>query len=231
MRRLSAILLILVLGFFSYSLISKKEKKEPYDVIIKYVNILDGTGEKQIFKGNIGIRNGYIESVGYINDNESPSFDASGLTAIPFPLPFSKNKKMLEHLYQYSYPRYPAERIYLMTSPYAGRSLLEVSQEKGFTALETYKYLWDELADQKVILIPKEYVVKKKDIVNLLAGLTGKRAEYLGIKDSGVIKESYKADIYLYNTKDYSEEKLMELLLSGKLPEPLYKIRDGRFIP
>lgn len=243
MRRFLALIIIALLGVTSYFLFLNiftglKVKgynyqlgvKEPYDVIIKYVSILDGTGENEMFKGDIGIRDGDIAFVGYLNDNESPFFDATGLTAIPCPIPFSKNDDMLEHLFVNSYPRYPAERIYVMSPPYNGRSLFEIAQEKGQTVAHTYKLLLNEIAGDKIILIPEKYVINKRDTIHLLAGLTGKRAINFDIKDRGAIRKGYRADIYLYKTEDYTKEELKALLLTGKLPVPLYVIKDGRFL-
>ncbi|MCR4442558.1 MAG: hypothetical protein QHH10_10125 [Peptococcaceae bacterium] len=204
---------------------------EPYDLVIKHARILDGTGENGPFRGDIAIRDGYICGVGYINQKNSPVFDAGGLTAIPWPLQFNKEDGFVEHLLKTSYPRYEAGEIYLLEGPYRGLSLAEAASALGVSPGEMFLRLSGEYpAGSKVILVPQREPAGETGVKELLAGLTSFRAEVLGEKDRGAVKAGCQADLYLFKTMDYPEEKLLQLLKRGSVPEPVFRLRAGKFL-
>jgi len=204
---------------------------EPYDLVIKHVRILDGTGENGPFRGDIAIRDGYICGVGYINQKNSPVFDAGGLTAIPWPLRFKKEDGFVEHLLQTSYPRYEEEEIYLLEGPYGGLSLAEAASELGVTPGEMFARLSGEYpAGARVILVPLRKPAGEPGVKELLAGLTSCRAEALGERDRGAVKAGCRADLYLFKTVDYPEEKLIQLLRRGSVPDPVFRLQAGKFL-
>lgn len=240
-KRLIIILLLLIISFVAvFSILQGLKSKgysylfrtnKPYDLVIKYAQILDGSGTNKIFRGDIAIRDGEVIGVGYVNAQDSPVFDAGGLTIIPCPIEIQKNQETLEHLLKNCYPRYPADQIYIQDSPYEGLSLRQIACEVGKSVDSAYKLLEVKAEPgTKVLLIPFAFDQNKVSNEELLAQLTGYRAEFFSLLDRGIIKAGYKADFYLYKSRDISEESLNVLLKRGRVPEPVYKIKEGKFI-
>jgi len=241
-KRLFFLLFIGVMSFFialniftglkikGYNYIFRATK--PYDLVIKHAMILDGTGENEAFRGDIGIRDGYIVGVGYINAKDSPVFDGGGLTFIPAPVRVEKCEGVLEHLLSTSYPRYPAHEIFLLDPPYEGLSLAQAARAKGVTPEEMFKYLnvSPNAYSAKVLLAPLQ--IREDDdsgVKEMLARLTMYRAGIMGRKDLGCIRDGFRADMYVFKTMDYSEERLRDLFSKGDLPAPVYRIERGKF--
>jgi len=205
--------------------------KEPYDLVLKHAMVLNGTGEEELYRADIAIRNGYIVGVGYINPKESLVFDAGGLTIIPWPIRIEAGDKVVEHLLKNVYPRYSADEVFLQNEPYQGLSITEAAIFAELTPLELMNSLIkSDNTVAKVLIAP--IIIKKEEASakEMLARLTGYRAEFLEIEDRGIIDSGKKADFYIFKTRDYVDEKLIELLRRGAVPEPLYKVQNGKFI-
>ncbi len=243
MRWIKIGLLALVLGITSYFLslnifTSLKVQgysylfraKEPYDLVVKHALILDGTGINGKFRGDIAIRDGCIVGVGYVNPKDSPVLEAGGLTVLPFPIPVVKGEGVIEHLMVNSYPRYPAEDIFLIDPPYAGLSLLQASRVQGVSPEQMVKVLTAEHNTRKVLLLPLSSLQKGSEEKDLVASLTGARAQLLGKENEGVIKTGYKANLYFFKTYAYEGDKLAEVLKKGVFPEPVYLVREGKVV-
>lgn len=244
MRRIGIVMLILILALASYQLslnyfMGLKVKgysylfrpSEPYDLVIKHALIMDGTGQNDRFRGDIALRDGRIVGVGYVNPQDSPVFDAGGLTFIPYPLGIENHPDILEHTLNGSFPRYPAQEIYLQDPPFRGLNILEAAEVRGVTPEELFKQLNYTLgAEAKILLIPFFY--QKGDYSNkeLLARLTGYRAIFYARDQEATIEAGCRANFYIFKTNDYSEESLNSLLRKGSLPEPLLKMEGGKFL-
>ncbi len=245
MRRVKILISILLLGVLSYYvnlyvftglkvhgysyLISTAA--EPYDLVIKYAEILDGSGVNDRFRGDIAIRDGYIVAVGFVNAQDSPVFDAGGLTVLPYPVALQKNGRGVEHLLATSYPRFPASEIYLTQPPYDGLNLTQIAFAQGLPIDETFNKLKNALPPEtKAYLISFPFESENGTNRELAAQLTGHRAQFYGLKDCGIVQSGYQADFYLYKTRDYTDEDLNRLLRKGSFPDPLYKIDDGKFL-
>lgn len=239
-KRLTLVLIVLIISFIAvlsvlqglknkgYSYLFHTNK--PYDLVIKYAQILDGAGENKAFRGDIAVRDGKIVGVGYVNAQDSPVFDAGGLTIIPWPIKIEKTEEALEHLLRHSYPRYPADQIFLQDPPYEGLSLRQAAYELGMGVDSAYKILEKQAEPEtKVWLIPFDFAKDKFSNEELLAQLTGYRAEFFGLQDQGIIRKDYKADFYIYKSRDVSAESLNVLLKRGRIPEPIYKVKEGNF--
>lgn len=231
------------LGFFSLP-------KEPvsaaetitatYDLVIKHAQILDGTGEKAIFRGDIAIKDGKIAKVGYVAENELngfkkvPVFDAGGLTVMPCPLKQIQSNGVVEHLFRTSYPRYPAHYLYFQEEPYAMRNLLQVAKQRGETPEKTFAALCEQLpSNAKVYLLPLELDEKKLEegsygVEKLVAFLTGDLALTMGEKEVGRIQEGCIADLHFFITREYDEKMLFELLLKGETPTIAVCCKHGK---
>ncbi len=225
----------LVLNIFTglrvqgYSYLFRATK--PYDLVLKHALIIDGSGENEPFRGDIAITDGYIAAVGYINAKESQIFDAGGLSVIPCPVKIKKNDEVVEHLLRTSFPRYPAENIFLREPPYEGLSLAQAARTAGLSAAEMSKSLITGAgADSKVFLVAVKGKEGDESNEELLALLTGYKAKALGEKNSGFIRAGYKADFYIYKTADFTREELNLLLAKGAVPTPVHRIEGGKFI-
>ena len=53
-----------------------------FSLLIKNVNIIDGTGNTS-YKGSIGVKNNKIKSIGDVKGDSGKIIDAKGLTAVP----------------------------------------------------------------------------------------------------------------------------------------------------
>ena len=243
MRWLKVSLLLLIMGIASYFsslfLFSSLKvhgysylfrAKEPYDLVVKHALILDGSGLNGKFRGDIAIRDGYIVGVGYVNPKDSPLLEAAGLTAVPALIPVEEGEEVLEHLLPNSYPRYPAEDIFLLDPPYAGLSLLQASVKQETSPEQLVKILSAGSNTRKVLLLPLSSLQKGSEEKDLVAGLTGFRAQLLGIADEGIIKAGYKANLHFFKTYDFEGDKLAEVLRKGELPPPVYLIREGKVL-
>jgi len=114
---------------------------QPYDLVIKHAYILDGTGENGKFRGDLAIRDGLIVGVGYVNPEDSPVFDAGGLTILPVPLPLEKNDETVEHVLATCYPRYLPQNIYLQEGRYQGLNLEQTAAALGLSVDSAFKIL------------------------------------------------------------------------------------------
>jgi len=205
--------------------------KEPYDLVIKHAVVLNGTGEKEPFRADIAVRNGYIVGVGFINPKASPVFDAGGLTIIPWPVKIKAGEQIIEHLLSTAYPRYNAEEIFLLTAPYEGLSLAETAYAAKLSEVEMYNRIrLDSDSETKVLIAEIENKTEELSAKEYLARLTGYRAILMGIEDRGTIEDGKMADFYILKTIDYPEEKLLELFRQGFFPEPIYRVQNGIFL-
>lgn len=244
LRRLLIILLIIFLGVGSYFgtgfLINKLNVKgyetlfvaeRPYELVIKYAQILDGSGVNNRFRGDIAIRDGIIVGVGYVNAKNSPVFDAGGLTVVPWSIPLEKGPGLVEHPFIGSFPHYPAESIILQEPPYQGFSLLEAANSRGVSPDEMFRLLKGTTDTADIVLLaPFEFGAQTPTTRELVARLTGYRAEVSGMKGVGQIKAGFKADFYFFKTGDYNDEALNRLLAAGSLPPPLSRVKEGKFL-
>lgn len=248
MRRIRNILLIMLLGaityylvFYTFSFLKVQgytymfRVNTPYDLVIKHAMILDGTGINDMFKGDIAIRDGYIAGVGYVNAKDSPVFDAGGLTAVPMPVGINKTGKISEHLFATAFPRYPAQYIFFREGPYKGLNLAQIAKRRGENSARTFAYLTGRLNQkEKVYLVPLELDEGKLgegrySLSELMAYLTGSQALAQGMKDRGMIKAGYRADILFFVNRDYNEDQLKSLFLKGELPAIVSYCRKGIF--
>ncbi len=212
---------------------------EPYDLVVRNAVILDGTGLNAAFRGDLALRDGYIAALGYIRPKDSPVYDAGGLTVIPWPIAVEEIcgdntdsgdenglasdycTNILKHLLEGSYPRYPAEEIFFPEGPYRGLTLAQAACAHETTEQALYDALKKEMPPQTVVLlVSARYNKEDRSSEELLARLTGYRAELLGWGESGRIKEGCRADFYFFKSHDYSEDELRKLLLQGRIPQP-----------
>jgi len=242
LRRLKIIILLVFVAVISYGFyfflftaiqadenVQLPNKETTYDLVIKHALILDGTGEKERFRGDIAIKNGRIVEVGSVRELDFPTFDAGGLTVMPMPVRPTKDNEAVEHLFKNSYPRYPAHYLYFQDGPYQGYNLAQVSQQRGETLQNTFKHLQMQLsAMTKVLLVPLE--LGEESLPELAAYLTGNPAKAMKKDNLGMIKPGYKADLYFFITRDYDEESLKQLFLKGKLPEPALYCQEGKLL-
>jgi hypothetical protein len=210
-----------------------------YDLVIKYAQIMDGTGEKAVYRGDIAIKDGKIVKVGYVAENELAGpkrvsvFDAGGLTVMPFPVSINRGDQLVEHLFATSYPRYPAHYLYFQDGDYAGLNLLQVARQKGEKPEQTFKALCVQLPENtKVYLLPVASDEQKggKDsysVEELVAVYTGELAAALGRKDAGTIEAGRNADLYFFITHHYDEQSLRELLYNGEFPALALSCKQG----
>lgn len=204
---------------------------QPYDLVIKHAAILDGTGLNDLFRGDIAIRDGKIVGVGYVNPKNSPVFDAGGLLLLPYPVKIEKSPEVVEHLLNTSYPRFPAEEIFLQEPPYQGLSLAEAARMRGVPPEEVFKFLKNTSPPTaKVYLVPFFYRENDYSAKEMLARLSGYRAQFLGEEKRGRIQAGCQADMYVYKILDYPEDRLNEFLQKGILPEPVNRIEKGKFL-
>ncbi len=235
-----------VLGTISYyclvqgKILSAAEAHSSYDLVIKHALILDGTGEKKLFRGDIAIRAGEIVEMGYIPEKQlrdvpkESVFDAGGLMAMPFPVTPEKTAGVVEHVFRTSYPRYPAHYLYFQEEPYAGCSLAQVARQRGETPEQTFAYLRNLLpVSTKVYLVPIELAEEKIragdfELPELVASCTGYLAEIMEKEKRGKIKKGCRADLYFFKTHDYGEKALSELFLKGELPSLAVCCREGK---
>lgn len=238
------ILIVFVLAVISYiastGLFSSLKAKgysglfnsnKPYDLVIKHAFIIDGTGEKAKFRGDIAISKGNIAAVGTIDPIDTPIFDAGGLVVIPAPYPFHKSDSALEHVLASCYPRYRAQDIYFQNEPYQGLNLEQVAEDLGLTVAEAFNVLKDSLGPKAKVYLTN--FPKQEEITTMeeyLARLTGYRANYSNKTGQGVIKEGATADLYFFLSKDFDDETLTELFKKGKTPTPLFTMKDGKFV-
>jgi hypothetical protein len=204
--------------------------KQPYDLVIKHAMVLNGTGEEDLYRADIAIRNGRIVGIGYINPKESLVFDAGGLTLIPWPIPIEAGEKVVEHLLSNAYPRYSADEVFLQNGPYKGLNLSEAAMSAEITPEELFSSLISSNDTTAKVLIAPLIINEEISTKEMLARLTGHRAEFLEIEDRGIIDKGRKADFYVFKTRNYSDEKLIKILRRGEVPEPIYKVQNGKFL-
>ncbi len=221
---------------------------EPYDLVIRNAVILDGTGLNAAFRGDLALLDGYIAALGYIRQKNSPVYDAGGLTVIPRPIAIEEIcgdntdsgdetklaaeycSDILKHLLEGSYPRYPAEEILFPTGLYRGQTLAQAACAQKTSEQALFDALKKEMPSQAIVLlVPARYNKEDRSNEELLARLTGYRAELLGWEESGRIKEGNRADFYFFKSHDYSEDGLRELLLQGRIPQPDLIMEAGEF--
>lgn len=236
---LSIAVISYIFYFFLFTTLSAKEESQslrhinkPYDLVIKHALILDGTGERERFRGDIAIREGLIVEVGSVQEQDFPVFDAGGLTVMPMPLQLinkeqEKVEGVLEHLFRTSFPRYPAHYLYFQDPPYQGFNLAQIAQQRGEIPRQTFNYLKSQLPSMtKVDLVP--FALGDNTLHELAAYLTHYPVKAMGKGEMGIIKPEQKADLYFFITQDYDEESLIQLFLKGKLPEPALYCREGQ---
>lgn len=210
-----------------------------YDLVIKHAQIMDGTGEKAVYRGDIAIKGGKIVKIGYVAEDELtgpkrvPVFDAGGLTAMPFPVSINRGDQLVEHLFITSYPRYPAHYLYFQDGDYAGLNLVQVAKQKGEKPEQTFKALCARLPENtKVYLLPVALDERKVgtdsySVEELVAFYTGELAAALGRKDTGTIEAGCNADLYFFITHHYEEQSLRELLYNGEFPAMALSCKKG----
>lgn len=202
--------------------------KEPYDLVLKHALVLDGTGERESFRADIAIRKGEIVGVGYVNPKESSVFDAGGLTVIPAPLKIESGEAVACRLAD-AYPRYLAEEVFLQEGAYAGLNLAEAAHAAGCTPDELHNSLKNEnsKAQARIIALKRKEEMSVKE---MLARLTGYRAEFQNLTGRGTVVTGSRADFYIFETEKFSEGILLELFSRGSFPEPVFIMQDGKFI-
>lgn len=210
-----------------------------YDLVIKHAQIMDGTGEKAVYRGDIAIKDGKIVKTGFVTENELsgprkiPVFDAGGLTVMPFPVSLNKGDQLVEHLFVTSYPRYPAYYLYFQEGDYAGLNLLQVARQKEEKPEQTFKALCAQLPENtKVYLLPvaldeQKVSTNSYSVEELVAFYTGELAAALGRKDTGTIEAGRNADLYFFITHHYDEQSLRELLYKGEFPALALSCKTG----
>lgn len=210
-----------------------------YDLVIKHAQILDGTGEKAAYRGDIAIKDGRIVKIGYVAENvlserkSGSVFDAGGLTVMPFPVSIKREDQLVEHLLATSYPRYPAQYLYFQEGDYAGLNLLQVAGLKGEKPEQTFKTLCAQLPENtKVYLLPvvsdeQQVGAGSYSVEELVAFYTGELAAALGRKDAGTIEVGRNADLYFFITHHYDEQSLRELLCKGEFPALALSCKQG----
>lgn len=202
----------------------------PYDLVIKHALILDGTGQNKRYRGDIAFRGGKIVGVGYVNPEGSPVFDAGGLTLIPAPQPLEKNEETLEHVFSTSYPRYPAQHIYLQEGLYQGLSLEQTAEVLGLSIEGAFKILKESPGlNPKAVIIEIPRQEEDTTLQEYLARLTGYRATYYNHVGQGVVKAEAITDLYLFKSRDFTDEELLRYFKQGKVPQPIYIIKNGKF--
>lgn len=236
LRRIKIALLLGVLGIASYYMVFMifVDHTTPNDLVIKHVRILDGTGEKEMYRGDIAIRDGRIVKIGFIPLQNEPVFDAGGLTVMPMPISIENTNGMVEHLFSTSYPRYPAHYLFFQEGFYQGLNLAQVAQQRGEKPEKTFNYLQSQLpVNTKVYLVPlklEEHKVQdgSYSLEKLAAYCTGFPAMTIGKTDVGMIKTGFKADLYFFISQDYDEESLKQLFLKGKFPVSAVLLKEGK---
>ncbi|HHZ16013.1 MAG TPA: hypothetical protein PLJ33_04445 [Peptococcaceae bacterium] len=212
-----------------------------YDLVFKYAQIYDGTGEREVFRGDIAIKDGRIVKVGYVDEQEYKArraliFDVGGLTVMPSIVQLEKTNEVVEHLLKTSYPRYPAHYLYFFEGAYAGLSLAQVAQQRGESVEKTFAFLCERNpAHTKVYILPMEVdenKVKEKSytVEELVAYYTGYLAEKIGKKDVGKVQAGCNADLSFFVTREYDEQKLREMLLRGEFPKMSFSCKKGKII-
>lgn len=243
MRHLRLIIIVLIIGVASYFLsfnmfMGLKIKgysylfytSQPYDLVIKHALILDGTGLNEKYRGDIAVRGGKIVGVGYVNPEDSPVFDAGGLTIIPVPAPLEKNEETVEHVFNSSYPRYLAQHIYLQEGLHQGLNLEQAAEFYGTSIDNAFKIL-----NQSPDLNPKALIMEiprqetESSLHEYLARLTGYKASYFNREGQGVVKDEAAANLYLFKNRDYKDEELQRLFKQGQVPQPIYIMQNGKF--
>jgi len=215
---------------------NKKIDTKTCDLVIKYARILDGTGEKDFFRGDIAIKDGIIVDVGNINNEDVLVFDAGGLTVIPVPVEIENTNVVMEHLLKNSYPRYPAHYIYFQNEPYKGLTLAQIAKKRGEKPERAFAYLKRKLpSTEKVYLFTQDVDEKKlqngdHSLKELLAFLTGNLAQAQGLDDKGMIKEGCKADLCFFRSEEYDEESLKSLFLKGEIPPSITICEGGKIV-
>lgn len=236
LRRIKFVLLLAILGIASYYAVFMifAVHTAPNDLVIKHVQILDGTGEKGIYRGDIAIRDGRIVRIGFIPLQNAPVFDAGGLTVMPMPIGIENTDGMLEHLFCTSYPRYPAHYLFFQEGSYQGLNLAQVAQQRGEKPEKAFNYLQSQLpATTKIYLVPLELEEDKLrdgsySLEELVAYRTGFPAMTMGKADVGMIKTGFKADLYFFISQAYDEESLKRLFLKGELPASAVLLKEGK---
>lgn len=243
-RIFTGVLIVILVGISSYVIILNIftglkvsgydylfTAKEPYDLVIKHATVLNGAGADDPLRADIAIRKGLIVGLGYINPKESPVFDAGGLMIIPSPLKVTAGEQTVEHLLSTAYPRYNADEIFLQSQPYDGISLAEAAFAAGLSADKMFDRIRENSeSGDKVLIAVLEENSTCDSAKEYLARLTGCRADFLGLDEKGIIKDGKLADFYIFKTKDFPEEKLLELFKQGAFPEPIYIVQNGEFI-
>jgi hypothetical protein len=230
-----------VLGIASYVMVFQffAGQTVSYDLVIKHVQILDGTGEKEIYRGDIAVKDGRIAEIGQIASQNHPVFDAGGLTVMPVPPKIEKTDGLAEHLFRTSFPRYPAHYLYFQEDSgevEEGLNLAQLAQQRGETPEETFYYLQSRLpVTTKVYLVPLELEEQRLQagdyaLAQLVAYCTGFPAMTAGKTDVGMIKPGYKADLSFFISHDYEEETLKRLFLKGECPGAALLLHEGKFV-
>jgi hypothetical protein len=201
----------------------------PYDLVIKHGMILDGSGERDGYRGDVAIREGIIVRVGYVEEKESPTFDAGGLTLIPRPVEVFPDRGAVEHLLKTSYPRYSAEQIFFQHQPYQGLSLAQAAYGEGVKPdVLLARLVAEGRGEEKVLLLPLPEIDHASSI-SVLAALTGHRSLVQEL-ETGMIREGYRADLCIFPTRAYKEEELRKIFRQGRVPDPVFIVKDGEFI-
>lgn len=252
MRKTTTLLILILTAIISYvfcfflfnTLRGEAEKfdpaeSRPYDLVIKHVLILDGTGKKEIFRGDIACRDGDIVEVGTVMVEDCPLFDAGGLTVMPYPVKLFNPEAhdsfvLVEHLLQTSYPRYSPNALYFQDEPYLGFNLAQIAAQRGQSPAQVFAVLKKELpGTAKVYLLSQEFTggigsAAETTLVELAATLTSYPALVMGQKERGVIKPGCCADLYFFVTREYDVEKLKQLFSQGKLPDGVLHYQNGQ---
>jgi len=215
-----SVLLIFIMTFFLsfFALQYAKQKgndeifryANPYDLVIKNVRIIDGTGGA-VYDSNIGISKGTVKSISSnITRGDADVFDGTGYTLIPKMIEIPEDTKWVTRDLPGAMSRFPYYRIFFKTSEdelLAGRSLEAVLREGIYQEEDlTTKFNWT------VLVAPEGDTIESDNIPSAVYKITGWRSEALEILDRGKIQEGYQMEGILYLTREIDRKEFLSSL-------------------
>lgn len=242
MRKLQTVIGLVALLIFSYlisyfSLNTIKNQgyefvfraKKPYDCIIKYVNIIDGTG-KETYLSDLGITDGKITYIGKLDSNKAEQvIDASGLTVLPKLVPWEYKGDVVEISLSSAFQQFSVDRIILTSLPtdllqYKGLTLWEAALRMNKQPSEAVDMILYNNYSSKALVIPVNGILTD-DLVSATHKITGFRADVMGESHHGRILLGYWADLMFYNIQD--ENHFLKSLKEEEMPIPYWQMDKG----
>lgn len=209
-------LLTFFLSFFALQYTKQKGNDQifrfanPYDLIIKNVRIIDGTGGA-VYDAHVGISKGNIKTIGKnIKRGNADVFDGTGYTLIPKMTLIPEDTQWVTRDLPGAMSRFPYYRIFFKTSEdehLAGRSLEAVLREGIYLEddLKT-KFTWT------VLIAPEGEIIESDNIPSAVYKISGWRSEALEIIDQGKIQSGYKMEGILYLTRNIDRNEFLNTL-------------------